>query len=601
MHAARVRFGNGGTFRAVGILIAALALVSLSVSLATDTIASSSEAVSAASSKKAAAFLSPEVFNSHVVFSPKCSKIIYSSNRDGFLRPFLIDMTKPAHPRVSPIEISEPRDFVAQSLAPDCRTLAMVSDRDGNGLFEIYLYDLRQRALENITERPELDEGKPIFSPRGRILAYLSDSHLSLYDYSKQAHVEVAPTPERFKSVTWSDSGAAVYLEDEGTNIWEYDLQPAQFKKIWNAPRMNYSPRTISQRNKHLLFVSDHESDQSQIYRLDLERTSLERLYSSSDDQHSPVEVNLEHYTFRTVVDASFIAAELRNGKYRALSPRVGVTYDFSTEFGTPLLLYSNDRLPTSLYWANDGKLTPLMPVSYRSRQPDAIPIENASGMTNFLYLPSKAPRAWLIWLHGGPHEQVSPRFNLYFDFLTRRNVAVYAINYPGSTGIGNTYALSGKTEQESIQVQLPAIERDIEQLRRLYPEISSYMLVGVSYGSILAHLLVARHPEVTRFVDFSGIADTNRITSAGTYKRFYSPMLVIYGENDFALRDPAREDLISRYQSHASVSRLVLPNEGHFIQRRGNIDQILKRLDAFLTPSLAPKHKARAPIAKHP
>ncbi len=105
--------------------------------------------------------------------------------------------------------------------------------------------------------------------------------------------------------------------------------------------------------------------------------------------------------------------------------------------------------------------------------------MKNANGMTNFLYLPSKAPRAWVIWLHGGPHEQVSPRFNLYFDFLARRNIAVYAINYPGSTGIGNSYALSGKSEQESIQVQLPAIERDIEQLRQLHPEISSIMLVG--------------------------------------------------------------------------------------------------------------------------
>ena len=77
--------------------------------------------------------------------------------------------------------------------------------------------------------------------------------------------------------------------------------------------------------------------------------------------------------------------------------------------------------------------------------------------------------------------------------------------------------------------------------------------------------------------------------------------MLVIYGSNDFPLRDPAREDLLSRYQSHASVSRLVLPNEGHFIQRRGNIDQILRRLDAFLTPSLAPKDKSGGAIPNHP
>ena len=119
----------------------------------------------------------------------------------------------------------------------------------------------------------------------------------------------------------------------------------------------------------------------------------------------------------------------------------------------------------------------------------------------------------------------------------------------------GDSYALSGKSKQESMQVQLPAIERDIAQLRRLYPEITSYVLVGVSYGSILAHLLVAKHPEVNRFVDFSGIADTNRITSAGSTKRFYSPMLVIYGSNDFALRDPARKISFPAIRATQSVS----------------------------------------------
>jgi len=602
-------------FVALGILIAALAAVSLGAWFHTDTdllrltgrasmssseprrpsgtLAANTEAARVAPSKEAASYLSPEVLNTHVIFSRSCSKIIYSSNRDGLLRPFVVDMSNPAQPRVHAIAIDESRDFVAQSLAPDCRTLAMVSDRNGNESFEVYLYDLRQRTLRRITNRPDLDEGKPVFAPGAPILAYLSGSDLSLYDYAKSEHIEVASSPERFTSVTWSENGADLYLEDESTNIWQYDLRERQFRTIWKAPRMNYSPRAISQWHNHLLFTSDHESNYSQVYQLDLDRDSLKRLYSSSHDQHSPFQLSPGHYTFRTVIDTSFIAAELRNGTYRTLSPPLGVCYDFSLEFGAPLLLYSNDRLPISFYWFKKNKLTPLLPIDDRSRQPDAIPIKNADGMTNFLYLPSKAPSAWLIWLHGGPQGQVSPRFNLYFDFLTRRNIAVFAINYPGSTGLGNSYALSGKSLQESIQLQLPAIERDIEQLRQLHPEVSSFMLVGISYGAFPAHLLVAKHSEVTRFVDFSGVATSSLITSVGSSNRFYSPMLVIYGDNDFMLRNPARLELIARYQEHASVSRLVLGNEGHFIQHRGDIDQILRRLEAFLTPSPAPKRAA--------
>lgn len=554
----------------------------------------------AAPSNAAASYLSPEVLNSHVVFSRGCSKIIYSSNRNGPVRPFVVDMTDPTQPTVTAVELPGDRDFLVQSLAPDCRTVAMVSDRYGDGTFEIYLYDLRQGTLRDIT-KPGPDEGKAAFAPRGRILAYLSDKHLSLYDYAKSIPVEVANPTERFTSVTWSESGGTVYLEDELTNIWEYNLQLRRFRKTWDTPRMSYSPRTIFERNGHLLFASDHESEYSQIYRFNLASGSLEHLYSSPHDQHSPREWDPGHYTFRSVVDASFIAAELRNGKYHTLSPPAGVAYDLSLAFGTPLLLYADDRLPMSLYWSDKGKLRPLLPVSYESRQPDAIPIKNASGMTNFLYLPSKAPKAWVVWLHGGPQGQVSPRFNLYFDFFARRNIAVYPINYPGSTGIGNSYALSGEGRKESIAVELPAVERDIQQLRQLHPEISSYILVGVSYGSILAHLLAAKHPEVSRLVDFSGIADSSAISNIGSNERLYPPMLAIYGENDFSLRNPARSDLLSKYAEHASASRLILPKEGHDIQRRGSIDRILLRLDAFLKPSTRPNEKIGGTSALRP
>ncbi len=283
MSAVAARFENQRIFWVLGIIIA-LAAVSLNVWGNPDTdldrvtgrasigFAATRRASSTLAAKpgvllstpeEAASYLSPEVLNSHVVFSAGCSKIIYSSNRNGLVRPFIVDMKNPAHPRVSAIEINESGDFVAQSLAPDCRTLAMVSDRNGNGLFEVYLYDLVQRTLQSIANRPEVDEGKPVFAPRDRILSYLSGSQLSLYDYANSVHLKVPSTSEKFKSVTWSESGSSLYLEDEATDIWQYDLQSQQFRKTWNAPRMSYTPRAISQRNKHLLFASDHESDYS--------------------------------------------------------------------------------------------------------------------------------------------------------------------------------------------------------------------------------------------------------------------------------------------------------------------------------------------------
>src|SRR5271167_4039456 len=43
--------------------------------------------------------ISPEVVNTHVIFSRVCSKVVYSSNRDGLVRPFVVEMKNPAEPK----------------------------------------------------------------------------------------------------------------------------------------------------------------------------------------------------------------------------------------------------------------------------------------------------------------------------------------------------------------------------------------------------------------------------------------------------------------------------------------------------------------------
>ena len=572
--------GIGQGLRALALVIVALAATG--IGRASPTLAAGA---SETPSDHNRSYLSPEVLSSHVVFSPQCAKILYTSNRDGLLRPFVIDMSNRDSPKASPIRIDQPLDFVAQGLAPDCRTLALVSDREGNGSFDVYLYDLKTHKLQGVAIEPALDEGSPAFAPRDRILAYLSGGSLALFDYVKSMPIAVKDQPATFRSLTWSEDGNYLYLEDERSNLSRYDLRKGHFQELWNAPRLSYSPHTISEHDHHILFASDHESDYSQIYRLEPESGALERLYDSPRDKHSPIELASGHYAFRTVTDSSFIVSDLDNGKYRTLSPPMGVAYDFSLDFGKPLLFYSNDRLPTSFYWYQTDKLTPLIPESGKEplHQPDAIPIRNADGVANFLYLPSKHPRGWVIWLHGGPYEEVSPRFNLYFDFLAARNIAVYAINYPGSAGNGRSYALAGKVGPRALEIQVPAVERDVRQLKQLHPEIKSLMLIGVSYGSIIGHTIVAKDPEIARFIDFSGVANTTMIYDVGSSNRLYPPMLVIYGENDYTRRNSYRLDLISRYREHATVASLAIPNEGHFIQHRDSIDRILDELDRFL------------------
>ncbi|HUA34426.1 MAG TPA: alpha/beta fold hydrolase [Candidatus Binataceae bacterium] len=489
-------------------------------------------------------------------------------------------MSDAKRPQVSATRITGQRSFIAQSLAPDCRTLALVSDQGGAGVFAVFLYDLKLKQLRELSSTTGPDEGDPVFAPSGQLLAYLSGARLALFDYAQSKPISVPSSASRFRSVAWADDGRSVFMEDERFDIWQYDIQPQQFRRIWRAPKEGFFRRMLSEKQGHLLFTSDHESSFRQIYSLDLKSGDTKRIYPSDHDQFSPLALGNKEYTFRSDFDENFIAFKLAGGESQARSPLTGVTYDFSLDFGPPLLFYASDEHPLGFFWFEGKDLKPLLTSRVNFHQPPAIPIKNSRGMTNFLYLPGKEPKALLIWLHGGPHEQVSPRYDLYFDFLLHHDIAVYAINYPGSTGIGSDYSLSNLSDDaQAIPIQVHAVQEDIRELDRVRPIHVPRIIVGVSYGSIVAHRVAAANPEFQNLIDFSGIADLTTVPEPANVPS----VLFIYGINDEFSRAPARLALLDRYQHSSRLSKLVLPDEGHYIGRRDSIDLILRAIEKFL------------------
>src|SRR5262249_28550026 len=58
-------------------------------------------------------------------------------------------------------------------------------------------------------------------------------------------------------------------------------------------------------------------------------------------------------------------------------------------------------------------------------------------------YVGPPAPEKVVVWWHGGPRENVSPRFHPYFWKLQTLGFGVLAVNYPGSTGRGRAWELA--------------------------------------------------------------------------------------------------------------------------------------------------------------
>ncbi len=530
----------------------------------------------------------PELLNTKVVFSPRCQRVMYSSNQGDRIAPFVIDFSSAAT-TVIPVDVPHDRDLFVRSLSPDCRVLALVADGGGDGIYNVYLYDFVKRRLTDLTPRKKLNEADPRFSPKRSVLAYLSEGRLLLYDADLESAISVTASPAEFTSVEWSADGEGVFLEDRETNIWEYEVPSASFKLVWRAPTKSYSPRMIQSYEHFLYFVSDHESEFTQVYELDLLTSGLRRVYPSSHPQYSPRRRSAGELVFRTNIDGNVVAMRLRDGRPAAISPSRGVVYDYSLDFPRPLFVYAGERQITSIYITSGptAVMKDVLPHHFDVAQPPAQEFRSAEGMVHFLFVADSHPQGWVVWLHGGPHEQVSPRFNPYFDFLTRLGYAVVALNYPGSTGIGKGYELRGLSDSAQVARQLAGIDEALGQVAARYPDFGRYVLVGVSYGSALADLYARRHPEkVTKFVDFSGAATDATRFALGDAASALPPILLIQGRNDPAQQAPERRAVLAARDRSATTRRLVLEGEGHYIGGMRAIRLILGEMQQFLTGS---------------
>ena len=386
----------------------------------------------------------------------------------------------------------------------------------------------------------------------------------------------------------WSPNGEFLLLEGANKSIWQYDLLSSSFQELWQAEKPVYVRPSPWTDGENLYFVSDHESNFSQVYHMSLESGEVRRLFAQENDEFSPRRSPSGALCLRVSQDGSYRAVAFTTKEPVPLSPPAGVVYDYSFDFSPPVFLYAGDRYPRSLYrmdTLNMGLLENLIPNDFQVTQSVAELTRNKDGMNNVVYRPTGKPKGYVLWLHGGPHEEVSPRFNVYIDFLVKRGFAVFALNYPGSTGLGNEYELRGRSRKARLRMQLAVVERDVREFQESEGGIERFIVIGVSYGSNLAHLFAWNESgRVEQIVDFSGVAGRRvlaRLTPSARTQ--LPPTLFIFGRNDYALEDRGRKELLRAYQESAEVTRLEIPRAGHYIQRRDHIVATLEALDRFL------------------
>jgi len=559
----------------------------------------------------------PEQLSSHVVFAPACRLAVYTSNRGLYLRPFVLDLHDPSAPRERSLSIDLPADLSARSLSADCRWLALVADPEATGRYDIYLYDLREQVLTNLTKSPHRDDGTPVFAPAGSQLAYLEDRNLVLYDVDTKERQKIQGPAGPLRTLTFFEDGRSLALESIDADLWRYDppldsgpelfpgLSRGDWSRLWRAPAPSHSPRMLAARGGVLYFVSDHDNGFAQIYRLGPQDRAPRRVHPASHDQYSPAPQADGSLVFRMNVDGSFAAYRLsKKGALERLSPERGVVYGFESGFPRPLMLFADESRPRSLFAISvSGGLENLLPIEAPDALPEARLVRNPEGMVHLLWKPEGTMRGWVVWLHGGPHEQVSPRYNPYLASLVEQGFAVAAINYPGSTGAGNAYELRNTgadpaAASDPAAKALSGLLRDLEALRALEPGLARYSLVGVSSGAKLAQALLARErPRVETLIDFSGIADADDLALAGDGA--WPPALFIRGKRDPTAQQPEHLRLIDLFVARGASRVVEIDDEGHYIRRRASVDRIRAAIRGFLEPAPPDPSHGRAPAVR--
>jgi dipeptidyl aminopeptidase/acylaminoacyl peptidase len=261
---------------------------------------------------------------------------------------------------------------------------------------------------------------------------------------------------------------------------------------------------------------------------------------------------------------------------------------------------------------------------------PKAVPFKSWDGETIYglLYLPQGQPEGSkppvLLGVHGGPTEQARPYFDSTFQYLLTRGIAIFDLNYRGSTGYGKRFTRldNGRLRPNAIKDMGAALDW-LASTGKV--DTSRAAVMGESYGGFMTFAALTRFPDrfkagigfvgvsnwvtalrgtspelkATDRIEYGNIDDPDdykffvELSPITNVKNIKAPLMVLHGAND--PNDPVSEadQLVAAIRQQGGVVEyLRFPNEGHGIVKLSNRIIAYRRIAAFLERTLGPGTK---------
>ena len=295
---------------------------------------------------------------------------------------------------------------------------------------------------------------------------------------------------------------------------------------------------------------------------------------------------------------------------------------------------------PSELYVREAGaaprKLTDLngnLLASRRVASVEALPFKGADGLDieAFLTLPPNraagTTHPLIVAIHGGPHGQQGPAFNVKAQVYASKGWATLMVNYRGSTGYGQRFADAIAKDQNGQEARDVLAGIDAALARHPWLDAGRIGVEGGSYGGQLANWLVTQTDRFKAAIPTAGIANLVSFNYTAFYHDYLAvefgayphesntmdtlwersplryvakvktPVLILHGENDsdvpvseaeqwyIALKDVGVETVMVRY-----------PREGHGLREPRHIIDALDRSLAWYERHFQPPKPPATP-----
>jgi dipeptidyl aminopeptidase/acylaminoacyl peptidase len=524
----------------------------------------------------------------------------------------------------------------------------------GSEQSQLYLMDTKTGSLRQLTFKPEARYRSVLWAKDDESIIYNSteengtDFHIYRMDLasgeSRKIFGDSLEMPGAKYPLSFSQDGSKLLIDLTHSNadleLYLLDLNSGEWQKltddttnvIYNNPMLMPDNKTI------YLICNDNDDGILRLAKMKIgspkvvfvddgwidQKWELSRLSFSRDYKYMKVLVNEDGY--------KRIKIRETESKRELASPPLDGQIDggFFDKFGRTLISFESPSNAPDLWRWNgyDAELEQLTFSTYagidRETLIDPQLVHFASfdslEIPAFLYLPdgyeADQPIPFIVYAHGGPTLQSTPKFIATFQYLLANGYGVLAVNPRGSTGYGRRFAALDdyKNRKNSLKDYKASVDWLLENN---YTAPGMIGVRGGSYGGYVVLGMITEYPDLfAAAVDAVGIANFETfLGNTKAYRRknreaeygplsdpeflreispihkadqIKTPLLVIHGENDPRVPvGEARQIAQAILANGGVVDTLIFPDEGHGTRKLSNKIIRYNRMVAFFDKHL--------------